>query len=201
LAKSSSSVESWADYVGTASACVRNVSVTIADGTAIEVSEGFRRWIAIARDGRDAGQRMYFIGNGASAMMASHFAADACKNAGLSAMAFNDASLLTAIANDLAFEEIFALPLRQLGRPGDVVVAISSSGNSPNVIRALDVARSLPAKIVTSSGKSVDNQARARGDLNFYVAADRYGWVECAHQLILHYWLDQYLNLHGDGAV
>ena len=201
MEKSSSSLEAWAEYVGAASACVRGVAVTLADGTPIEVSDGFGRWIALAREGRDAGHRMHFIGNGASAMMASHFAADACKNAGLSAMAFNDASLLTAIANDLAFEEIFALPLRQLGRPGDVVVAISSSGNSPNVIRALDVARSLPAKIVTLSGKSVDNQARARGDLNFYVAADRYGWVECAHQLILHYWLDQYLNLHGDGAV
>jgi len=155
----------------------------------------------MAREGRDRGQRIYFIGNGASAMMASHFAADACKNAGLSAIAFNDASLLTAIGNDAAFEEIFALPLRQLARPGDLLVAISSSGNSPNVVRALDQMRTLPAQIVTLSGKRPDNRARTRGDLNFYVAADRYGWVECAHQLILHYWLDQYLNLHGGGAL
>ncbi len=56
-------------------------------------------------------------------------------------------------------------------------------------------------QIVTLTGMSADNRARACGDLNFYVPADRYGWVECAHQLILHYWLDQYLNLHGDGAL
>jgi D-sedoheptulose 7-phosphate isomerase len=147
------------------------------------------------------GQRIYFIGNGASAMMASHFAADACKNAGLSAMAFNDASLLTAIGNDVTFDEIFALPLGRLARAGDLVVAISSSGNSPNILRALDQARSMAMQIVTLTGKGADNRARARGDLNFYVPADRYGWVECAHQLILHYWLDQYLNLYGGGAL
>ena len=90
MEKSSSSLEAWAEYVGAASACVRGVAVTLADGTPIEVSDGFGRWIALAREGRDAGHRMHFIGNGASAMMASHFAADACKNAGLSAMAFND---------------------------------------------------------------------------------------------------------------
>ena len=201
MARSSSSLEAWAEYVGAASACVRGVAVTLADGAAIDAAEGFRRWIALAREGREADRRIHFIGNGASAMMASHFAADACKNAGLSAMAFNDASLLTAIANDIAFEEIFALPLRQLARAGDMVVAISSSGASPNIVRALDVARSMSAKIVTLSGKRPDNPARARGDLNFYVSADRYGWVECAHQLILHYWLDQFLNLHGGGAL
>jgi D-sedoheptulose 7-phosphate isomerase len=201
LARSSSELESWPDYVATASACVRDVKVTAADGAEMAPAEGFRRWIAMAREGRERGQRIYFIGNGASAMMASHFAADACKNAGLSAIAFNDASLLTAIGNDAAFEEIFALPLRQLARPGDLLVAISSSGNSPNVVRALDQMRTLPAQIVTLSGKRPDNRARTRGDLNFYVAADRYGWVECAHQLILHYWLDQYLNLHGGGAL
>jgi D-sedoheptulose 7-phosphate isomerase len=56
-------------------------------------------------------------------------------------------------------------------------------------------------QIVTLSGKGADNRARTFGVLNFYVPSARYGWVECAHQLILHYWLDQYINLHGQGAV
>src|SRR5229473_3137086 len=80
-------------------------------------------------------------------------------------------------------------------------IAITSSGNSPNIVRALDTARSIPMQIVTVSGKGADNRARALGDLNFYVPSQRYGWVECAHQLILHYWLDQYLNLHVGGAL
>jgi D-sedoheptulose 7-phosphate isomerase len=201
LARSSSDPEAWLEYLGAASACLRDLAVTTADGAALAPADGFRRWVALARDGHARDQRIFFIGNGASAMMASHFAADACKNARLNALAFNDASLLTAIGNDEAFEEIFSLPLRRLAREGDLVVAISSSGNSPNIVRALEAARSMRLQIVTLTGKSAGNTARSHGDLNFYVPADRYGWVECAHQLILHYWLDQYLNLHGGGAL
>jgi D-sedoheptulose 7-phosphate isomerase len=201
LARSSSDFEAWPEYLGTASAALRDLAVTTVSGAALTADDGFRRWVEMVHAGRAQGQRIYFIGNGASAMMASHFAADACKNAGLSALAFNDVSLLTAIGNDVSFDEIFALPLGRLARAGDLVIAISSSGNSPNVIRALEKARSIAMQIVTLTGKGADNRARARGDLNFYVPADRYGWVECAHQLILHYWLDQYLNLHGGGAL
>jgi len=201
VARSSSEPEAWLDYLGAASACLRDLAVTAAGGAPLTPADGFRRWVALASEGHARDQRIYFIGNGASAMMASHFAADACKNAKLNALAFNDASLLTAIANDVEFDEIFALPLSRLARAGDLVVAISSSGNSPNIVRALDASRSMRLQTVTLTGKGGDNKARARGDLNFYVPADRYGWVECAHQLILHYWLDQYLNLHGSGAL
>jgi D-sedoheptulose 7-phosphate isomerase len=201
LARSSSDPEAWPDYVRTASAALRDLAVTTASGATLTAADGFQRWIEIVHAGSSKGQRIYFIGNGASAMMASHFAADACKNAGLGAMAFNDASLLTAIGNDVAFDEIFALPLGRLARAGDLVIAISSSGNSPNIIRALETARSMAMQIVTLSGKGADNRVRTLGDLNFYVPASRYGWVECAHQLILHYWLDQYLNVYGGGAL
>jgi D-sedoheptulose 7-phosphate isomerase len=201
LARSSSDIERWPDYVKATSGGLHELVVTTREGETLTPEDGFRRWVAITQQGQAHGQHLYLIGNGASAMMASHFASDACKNAGLSAMAFNDASLLTAVGNDVSFEEIFALPLSRLARSGDILIAISSSGNSPNIVRALDTARSIPMQIVTVSGKGADNRARTRGDLNFYVPAQRYGWVECAHQLILHYWLDQYLNLHVGGAL
>ena len=194
-------IEPWTDYLGQASAGLRDVLVTVAGGESLSVPEGFARWVEMTREGQARNQHIYLIGNGASAMMASHFAADACKNGGLSAMAFNDAALLTATANDLAFDEVFALPLRRLGRAGDLLIAISSSGNSPNILRAVEVARSLSMNVVTLTGMQADNRARATGSVNFYVPLPRYGWVECAHQLILHYWLDQYLNLHADGAI
>jgi D-sedoheptulose 7-phosphate isomerase len=194
-------MERWPDYLSAASAGLRDLVVTSGSGETLAAMEGFARWVAMTRAGRSRGQHIYLVGNGASAMMASHFAADACKNGGLSAMAFNDASLLTATANDVAFEEVFALPLSRLARPGDLLIAISSSGNSPNILRAIEAARSIPAEIVTLTGKGADNRARTCGDLNFYVPSARYGWVECAHQLILHYWLDQYLNLYGEGAL
>lgn len=201
MARSPSDVERWPDYLSAASAGLRELAVTTVDHQPLATADGFARWVQITRDGHTTGHHLYLAGNGASAMMAGHFAADACKNGGLSAMAFNDAALLTATANDVAFEEVFALPLRRLARAGDLLIAISSSGNSPNIVRALETARSMSVGIVTLTGMGADNRARGLGDLNFYVPSRRYGWVECAHQLILHYWLDQYLNLHGDGAV
>jgi D-sedoheptulose 7-phosphate isomerase len=201
LAKSSSDVEQWLDYLDQASAGLRGLTVTAAGGRTLTPAEGFARWVEITHDGYARRQHLYFIGNGASAMLASHFAADACKNGSLSAMAFNDAALLTATANDVDFEDVFALPLRRLARSGDLLIGISSSGNSPNILRAVETARSMSMQVVTLTGMRADNRARACGDLNFYVPSSRYGWVECAHQLILHYWLDQYLNLYATGAL
>jgi len=201
LARSLSDVEAWPDYLSAASAGLRDLTVTAAGGRLLAAADGFARWVQITHDGQRRGQHLYLAGNGASAMIASHFAADACKNGGLSAMTFNDPALLTATANDVSFREVFALPLRRIGRAGDLLITISSSGNSPNILRALETARSMSIQIVTLSGMCSDNRARAMGDLNFYVPSRRYGWVECAHQLILHYWLDQYLNLHADGAI
>jgi D-sedoheptulose 7-phosphate isomerase len=201
LARSLSDVEAWPDYLSAASAGLRDLTVTAAGGRLLAAADGFARWVQITHDGQRRGQHLYLAGNGASAMIASHFAADASKNGGLSAMTFNDPALLTATANDVSFREVFALPLRRIGRAGDLLITISSSGNSPNILRALETARSMSIQIVTLSGMCSDNRARAMGDLNFYVPSRRYGWVECAHQLILHYWLDQYLNLHADGAI
>ena len=200
MARSSSDVEPWPDYLAVASAGLLDLTVTAAGGP-LAIAEGFARWVQITFDGQQQGRRLYLAGNGASAMMASHFAADACKNGGLSAMAFNDAALLTATANDVAFEEVFALPLRRLARAGDLLIAISSSGNSPNIVKAVEAARAMALTIVTLTGMAADNRARGMGDLNFHVPLARYGWVECAHQLVLHYWLDQYLNIHGEGAI
>ena len=108
---------------------------------------------------------------------------------------------MTATANDLAYDQVFSLPLERLARPGDMVISISSSGNSPNVVRALEAAAARRLQIVTLSGMRADNRSRALGDLNFYAPLQRYGWVESAHQVILHYWFDQYLHLYGQGAI
>jgi D-sedoheptulose 7-phosphate isomerase len=194
-------METWRAYVEALDAGLDKLAATASGGAGLPVAEAFNRWIDMTQAVHASGGSVYLIGNGGSAMMAGHFAADACKNARLRALAFNDAALLTAAGNDLAFSEIFAVPLSQLARAGDLLITISSSGNSPNIIRALEVARAAGLKIVTLSGKAPDNRSRTMGDLNFYVPADRYGWVESAHHVVLHYWLDQYLNIHGAGAV
>ena len=194
-------MDSWEDYVAAVGSALSRVSITDKRGQSLGTADGFRRWVELTHDVHGRGQNIFFVGNGASAAMASHFAADACKNGGLRAQAFNDAALLTCVGNDLAFDQVFAQPLARLARAGDMLIAVSSSGASPNIVRVLERARDMELKIVTVSGKGADNPARGFGDVNVYVPSARYGWVESGHHVILHYWLDQYLGLHGQGAV
>ena len=194
-------MERWQDYVSSMSAGLRDLAITDKTRAILTPAEGFQRWVELTREVQAHGRNVYVIGNGASAAMASHVAADACKNGGLRAQAFNDSSLLTATANDLVFEQVFALPLTRFGRADDLLITISSSGRSPNILRALESAQEMGMRIVTLSGKASDNPSRGFGDLNFYIPCSRYGWVEPAHHVILHYWLDQYLNLHRQGAM
>ena len=193
--------ENWNDYLASIEAALRDVVVTDRTGATVPTSDAFAQWVALSHAVNERGNTIFFIGNGGSAGIASHMAADACKNGRLRALAFNDVALLTATANDIAFDQLFALPLARLARPGDLLVSISSSGNSPNILRGLEQARSIPLHIVTLSGWSTDNRSRSLGDLNFYIGASRYGWIESAHLLVLHFWLDQYLNVHGSGAL
>lgn len=194
-------MESWREYLDAMSVCLERLEATTTDGAALPAVDAFARWVEMTHAAQVGGHSIYIVGNGGSAMMAGHFATDACKNGGLRALAFNDAALLTAAANDLAFSEVFAVPLTTLGRPDDVLITISSSGNSPNILRAIEVARGIGMRIVTLTGKGADNRSRRMGDLNFYVPAQRYGWVESAHHVVMHHWLDQYLNTYRGGAL
>ena len=137
----------------------------------------------------DTGCKVMLVGNGGSAAIASHIAVDLSKNAGIRATAFNDASALTCLANDYGYEDVFRKQVLYYGVRGDVLVAISSSGRSPNILRAADAARSL-MPVFTFSGFEADNPLRQMGDLNFYVPSNSYGLVETAHQLLLHYVVD-----------
>lgn len=140
-------------------------------------------------------QTLFFVGNGASATMASHMAADFCKTCGIKGMAFNDIALMTAVSNDIHYEACFALPLARFALAGDLLITISSSGNSPNVIEAIRVARELKMGVVTFSAMQSENKTRRLGDLNFWVPASTYGLAEAAHQTLLHCWQDTYQEL------
>jgi D-sedoheptulose 7-phosphate isomerase len=161
----------------------------------LDVEAGFERAVAMTKQIKAAGNTLYFCGNGASAAMASHMALDWMKAGGVRALCFNDSAALTAFGNDIGYPQVFEFPLQSLGRPGDVLVTISSSGNSPNVIAALKRARAMGIVSITFSGFSAENASRAAGDLNFYVPCRTYGVAECAHQLMLHAWLDKYLEI------
>jgi D-sedoheptulose 7-phosphate isomerase len=194
-------MDAWDSYVAAVGSGLARLAITDRQGQPLSTADGFGRWVALTHEVHERGQNIFLVGNGASAAMASHFAADACKNGGLRAQAFNDAALLTCTGNDLAFDQVFALPLARLARAGDMLITISSSGASPNIVRALERAQQMSLRVVTVSGRSSGNPSRTFGDINIYMPCDRYGWIESGHHVILHYWLDQYMTQHGQGAV
>lgn len=149
-----------------------------------------RRALEQVREGFDRchrkGGRVWFVGNGGSAGIASHLAVDFTKNGGVRCMAMNDAPTLTCLANDFGYDQVFAKQLQYHARAVDVVVIISTSGRSLNIMAAADVARTLGCTIYTLSGMNPNNVLRQRGDINFYIPSTDYGIVECAHLILLH---------------
>ena len=132
------------------------------------------------------GAKVILIGNGGSAAMASHVAVDLTKNAGVRAINFNEADLITCFANDYGYEQWMAKAVEQYGDAGDVLVAISSSGKSPNILSACEAARRMRfAAVITLSGLSPDNPLRRLGDENFWADSRAYNLVELTHQ----FWL------------
>ena len=131
-----------------------------------------------------------FVGNGGSASIASHMAIDFSKNAGLPAMAFNDGVTLTCLGNDLGYEQVFAKQIEMYGKPEDVLVAISSSGNSLNILNAVTAARRLHLPVLTLTGFKAENKLRRLGDWNLYVPSSEYGFVEIVHLAVIHAVLD-----------
>jgi D-sedoheptulose 7-phosphate isomerase len=166
------------------------MSVRDADGEELGAEEGYRRWSQLTLALRDARLTIYLVGNGASASMASHMSADLAKNGRLHTEVFSDLSLITAISNDMGYEHVFSEPLSRRAREDDMLVAISSSGRSPNVLAAVEIARKFKLNVVTLSAMDGDNPLRASGDLNFYIKARTYGYAESCHAAILHHWMD-----------
>ena len=135
--------------------------------------------------------KIILVGNGGSAAMASHVAVDLTKVAGIRAINFNEADLITCLANDYGYDNWMAHALRLNAKMGDCLVAISSSGRSPNILNAVAKARELGLSIVTLSGMSADNPLRRTGDINFWADSRSYNVVETAHQ----FWLMSAIDL------
>jgi D-sedoheptulose 7-phosphate isomerase len=170
--------------------CMDNLVVTDAQGNSQESFLGMEKAAALIAGQARAGHKMLFIGNGASAAISSHMATDFWKAGGIRALAFNDGALLTCMGNDYGYEQVFAKPIQMFGDPGDVLIAISSSGQSANILLGAQAARQKGCQVITLSGFKPDNPLRSLGDYNFYVPAQTYGAVEIVHHSICHCLLD-----------
>jgi len=155
----------------------------------IEKVELATSWL---REARDAGRHIFACGNGGSASTASHFVCDVVKGASYQRqkrfriMALTDSlATMTAYSNDVHFDCIFVEQLKNFADRGDVLIAISGSGNSPNVVHAAEYARSVGCKTIGLTGRDGGKLAQAV-ELNIHVPVQHMGRIEDAHLIICH---------------
>lgn len=177
-------------YVDALASTVRTAVATDLRGKSVPLDAAIEWAVDSARGTTEKGGKIIFAGNGGSAAIASHMATDYSKNGGMRAWAMNDGSMLTCLANDYGYEHVFAKQIEFHGRAGDMLVAISSSGRSPNILAAVRVARRLGCTVLTMSGFRPDNPLRSAGDMNLYLDSQAYGYVEIGHLALCHAILD-----------
>lgn len=161
-------------------------------------NDGMKELVAVFGNIKRFGNNVYFIGNGGSAGIAMHMTADFLKNGKMRTVSMYNPATLTCLGNDFGYEYVFSKQLELLARSGDWLVAISSSGNSPNILRAIATAKENGAQVITLTGFREDNKARQMGDFNIYVPSMEYGIVESVHNMILQQAVDMLMDEDGE---
>ncbi len=170
----------------------------------IELEEAIFRGMAALRKLRSEKGILYIVGNGGSAAVASHALVDFVNVAKINAHVLHESSLLTCMANDFGYENAYARVLSQIMQPKDILIAISSSGQSNNICGAAKLAKQIGSKVMTFSGFKSNNALRNIGDINFWLDSEDYGFVEVGHQFILHNLVDRFgveNKLYVDGNI
>lgn len=141
----------------------------------------------LLRNGGNVKNRIYLFGNGGSMATCAHFASDLEKNANIKAEACSDASKITTLANDYGYENIFQQYLKRRAVVADTLIAVSVSGESENLIRAIEYAQKNNIHVVTMTGRSSDNSMLKMntGGFNLHVASHSYNIVENLHSFAL----------------
>jgi len=187
------------DYCDSIHHAMLAAETTDQSGKLIPTEEAIKKLCECSHGIFEAGRKQYICGNGASAAFASHMALDWTKNGGVPTVSFNDPALLTAMGNDLGYEKAFSAPLSWYAKSGDLLITVSSSGASPNILETIQTARSKGLGVITISSLKPDNPSRSLGDFNVFVPAHSYGIAESSHQILLHVWLDRYIETYQQG--
>lgn len=152
-----------------------------------DVEDDIRRSVELIRNST---RSIFFLGNGGSNSICSHMMEDFMKLAGYPTYSFSDAALITCYANDFGYDKAMAEWLKVFFTEADLLVAISSSGESVNILNAVKYAKDKGGKVITLSGFRSENSLKQLGDINFHIDVSSYGIAECYHQVILHIILD-----------
>ena len=137
-------------------------------------------------------KKILIFGNGGSAAIASHFSIDLTKNAKIRCTNYNESDLITCFSNDYGYERWVEMAIKYYGNKGDVLIVISSSGKSKNMINACIAGRKKKfSKIITLTGHLVNNPVKKLGDINLWVNSKAYNYIENIHQ----FWLLSLVDL------
>ena len=137
-------------------------------------------------------KKILIFGNGGSAAIASHFSIDLTKNAKIRCTNYNESDLITCFSNDYGYERWVEMAIKYYGNKGDVLIVISSSGKSKNMINGCVAAKKKKfSKIITLTGHSINNPVKKLGDINLWVNSKAYNYIENIHQ----FWLLSLVDL------
>ncbi len=188
----------YKDYLDKLVQCLHETQVYKQDGVPFDdYEQAMQGLMDIFSKTKARGGRVFFIGNGGSAAIASHMTADFMKNGGMKTYSLYDNSVTTCMGNDYGYEYVFSRPLGLLADKEDLLAAISSSGNSQNIVNAIQTAQQKGLNIVTFSGFKKDNRIINMGSYNVHVPVEHYGIVESIHNLILQQIVDMILERDG----
>jgi D-sedoheptulose 7-phosphate isomerase len=177
----------FSDYSSIIKNLLSSLMVLDINGNLIDNQSGFQKIIEMLTILKKNKNKIMIIGNGGSAAIASHLQNDLSKGSMLRAQVFTEQSLLTALSNDICYAAAYPEQLRLWAEEGDILYAISSSGQSENILTSSKLAREIGCYIITLSGFSSENPLKMMGDLNFYINSNHYGYVEVSHTVITHY--------------
>jgi D-sedoheptulose 7-phosphate isomerase len=184
------------EEAGQLQAIVEKTEFTDHDGNTLGYERGVQKNLEMLENLRDRGGNLFLVGNGGSAGVVSHILTDFINVNKLNARTLHESSLLSCISNDYGYENSFSEPLSILARERDLLIAVSSSGRSPNIHNAVKSVKKAGGKAITLSGFGEGNPLRSMGDLNIWLDSTSYGLVEIGHLFYLHY-LSGHLKLKG----
>ncbi|MEO5376669.1 MAG: SIS domain-containing protein [Magnetococcus sp. DMHC-6] len=184
LANFASQIDQFGDLL-------HRTTITDANGRALTIPEGLQAAVHLLTETRANKRQLFLIGNGGSAAVVSHIANDLLKTGHLRVQTLQDPPMFSCLANDYGYDRVYAEALTRMGSPHDLLIAVSSSGQSPNILNACARFIRLGGRVITLSGFTSHNALRPTGELNFWLDAHHYGMVEIGHLFILHYLAEQ----------
>ncbi|KAB8036818.1 SIS domain-containing protein [Silvanigrella paludirubra] len=166
---------------------VLNKVETKIEGNISSFDESYLYCLNLFEKVKASGNRVWWVGNGGSAAMCSHLSQDLMNKLKIKSLFLNDPALITCMANDFGYENVYSKPLNLMAEPNDILIAISSSGNSQNILSCVQLAKSKDMKVISLSGFSNENKLwNTYSDISFYLNSQLYGIVEVGHEALIH---------------